>query len=76
MVDIWSGNPKNEPTLQTVFSEPLSQCLDNGAERAIRNLKVKQKVPGGFRSYRGAEIFAILRSVVDTIIKKGGIPTG
>ncbi len=27
------------------------------------------------RSYRGAEIFAILRSVVDTIIKKGGNPS-
>ncbi|RKX68244.1 hypothetical protein DRP43_06000 [candidate division TA06 bacterium] len=48
---------------------------NNGSERAIRNLKVKQKVSGGFRSDRGAEIFAILRSVVDTIIKKGGNPS-
>jgi transposase len=48
---------------------------NNGSERSIRNLKVKQKVSGGFRSYRGAEIFAILRSVVDTIIKKGGNPS-
>jgi transposase len=47
---------------------------NNGSERAIRNLKVKQKVSGGFRSDRGAEIFAVLRSVVDTIIKKGGNP--
>jgi transposase len=43
---------------------------NNASERAIRNLKVKQKVSGGFRSERGAEIFAILRSVIDTIIKK------
>ena len=48
---------------------------NNGSERAIRNLKVKQKVSGGFRSDRGAEIFAVLRSVVDTIIKKGGNPS-
>lgn len=48
---------------------------NNASERAIRNLKVKQKVSGGFRSERGAEIFAILRSVVDTIIKKGGNPS-
>jgi len=48
---------------------------NNSSERAIRNLKVKQKVSGGFRSDRGAEIFAILRSVVDTIIKKGGNPS-
>jgi hypothetical protein len=47
---------------------------NNGSERAIRNIKVKQKVSGGFRSERGAEIFAILRSVVDTVIKKGGDP--
>lgn len=47
---------------------------NNGSERAIRNIKVKQKVSGGFRSDRGAEIFAILRSVVDTVIKKGGNP--
>jgi transposase len=47
---------------------------NNASERAIRNLKVKQKVSGGFRSDRGAEIFAILRSVVDTVIKKGGNP--
>jgi transposase len=47
---------------------------NNGSERAIRNIKVKQKVSGGFRSERGAEIFAILRSVFDTVLKKGGNP--
>ncbi len=47
---------------------------NNGSERAIRNIKVKQKVSGGFRSERGAEIFAVLRSVFDTIIKRGGNP--
>lgn len=47
---------------------------NNGSERAIRNIKVKQKVSGSFRSERGAEIFAILRSVFDTVLKKGGNP--
>lgn len=56
------------------LSAKLSKSCDNGSERAIRNVKVKQKVSGSFRSERGAEIFAILRSVVDTIIKKGGNP--
>ena len=56
------------------FDRLVSQHCDNASERAIRNLKVKQKVSGGFRSDRGAEIFAVLRSVVDTIIKKGGNP--
>lgn len=47
---------------------------NNASERAIRNIKVKQKVSGEFRSDRGADIFAIIRSVVDTILKKGGDP--
>jgi len=44
---------------------------NNGSERAIRNIKVKQKVSGYFKSFTGAEIFAINRSIIDTIIKSG-----
>jgi hypothetical protein len=44
---------------------------NNGSERAIRNIKVKQKVSGGFRSLNGADGFAVLRSVIDTTIKSG-----
>lgn len=47
---------------------------NNGSEQSIRNVKVKKKVSGSFRSERGSEIFAILRSVIDTTIKKGGNP--
>ena len=42
---------------------------NNGSERAIRNVKVKQKISGQFKSYTGAETFAILRSIIDTAIK-------
>lgn len=42
---------------------------NNASERAIRNIKVKQKVSGQFRTTRGAEIYAIIRSVTDTCIK-------
>lgn len=47
---------------------------NNGSERAIRNFKVKQKVSGFFKTNKGAENYAILRSVCDTAIKNGQNP--
>jgi len=44
---------------------------NNGSERAIRNVKVKQKISGQFKSVKGAECFAIIRSVIDTTNKSG-----
>jgi transposase len=42
---------------------------NNGSERAIRNLKVKMKISGQFKT--GQHIFCCLRSVIDTILKRG-----
>lgn len=42
---------------------------NNASERAIRNIKIKQKVSGQFRSPDGAFRFAVLRSITDTVIK-------
>jgi transposase len=42
---------------------------NNGSERAIRNVKVKQKVSGQFKT--GQDIFCRLRSVIDTCLKRG-----
>ncbi|MFP4048219.1 MAG: IS66 family transposase [Bacteroidales bacterium] len=42
---------------------------NNASERAIRNIKVKQKISGLFRSTNGAFNFAVLRSVTDTVLK-------
>jgi len=36
---------------------------NNGAERTIRNIKVKQKISGQFKSMTGAINFAIVRSI-------------
>ncbi len=47
---------------------------NNGSERAIRNFKVKQKVSGFFKTSKGAENYAILRSVCDTAIKNNQNP--
>lgn len=44
---------------------------NNASERAIRNIKVKQKISGQFKSKNGAKRFAIIRSVTDTVIKNG-----
>lgn len=40
---------------------------NNSSERAIRNIKVKQKVSGQFKT--GMQPFCILRSIIDTCIK-------
>ena len=44
---------------------------NNGSEKAIRNIKVKQKISGQFRTQQGAREFAVIRSVMDTTIKNG-----
>ena len=43
---------------------------NNGSERAIRNVKVKQKVSGQFKSLDGAKNYATLRSIIDTSRKR------
>lgn len=56
-----------------VFLEHINVPPDNnGSERAIRNIKVKQKISGQFRSAKGAIQFASIRSVLDTANKNNG----
>lgn len=44
---------------------------NNGSERAIRNVKVKQKVSGQFKTQEGAIRYATFRSIIDTLNKQG-----
>jgi transposase len=43
---------------------------NNGSERAIRNVKVKQKVSGQFKAQKGAHQYAVCRSIIDTAGKQ------
>lgn len=54
----------------TFLNHPEVPPDNNGSERAIRNVKVKLKVSGQFKTDYGAKSFAILRSIVDTAIKQ------
>ncbi|WP_414692600.1 IS66 family transposase [Pedobacter sp.] len=42
---------------------------NNKSELAIRNIKVKQKASGMFKSAQGVHSYAIMRSVTDICIK-------
>jgi transposase len=60
---------KNQQSVFTFLHYSQVPYDNNGSERAIRNVKVKNKVSGSFRSEQGATRFAVLRSVIDTTIK-------
>jgi transposase len=61
---------KHEEKILYFMTTPDLPPDNNGSERAIRNAKVKQKVSGGYRSYRGAERQAALLSVIETAKKQ------
>jgi transposase len=65
---------KNRLYLTTCLYHPKVPADNNEAERGIRNVKVKQKVSTGFRTMKGAQAYAVIRSIVDTAIKQGVHP--
>ena len=61
---------KNRAYLFRFLYDAQVPPYNNASERAIRNVKVKQKVSGQFKSFKGVEVFTIIRSVIDTALKR------
>jgi len=60
---------KYKDYILTFLYHPKVPPDNNGSERAIRNVKVKQKISGQFKSSKGVENFMVLRSITDTTLK-------
>ena len=56
------------------LENPAIPSDNNGSERGIRKLKVKQKISGCFRSDTGTDAFHALHSIADTAWKNGQSP--
>ena len=60
---------KYKDYILTFLYHPKVPPDNNGSERAIRNVKVKHKISGQFKSWKGVENFMVLRSITDTALK-------
>ena len=60
---------KYKDFILTFLYHPKVPPDNNGSERAIRNVKVKQKISGQFKSWKGVDNFMVLRSITDTALK-------
>jgi len=70
-IALQKGLIKHRDKIFQFLYHPEVPSDNNGSERAIRNIKVKQKISGQFRTANHAQFFAIIRSVIDTAIKQG-----
>jgi transposase/uncharacterized coiled-coil protein SlyX len=62
---------KHRDSIFRFLSNPCIPYDNNASERAIRVVKIKQKVSGCFRSDKGADVYTQLLSIADTSKKNG-----
>lgn len=60
--------------ITTCLRNRLVPPTNNMSERALRSTKVKMRVSSLFRTFHGAQDYAILRSIIDTSILQGKHP--
>ena len=68
---LWKRMNKHKDKIFTFLHNDKVPGDNNGSEQAIRNVKVKQKVSGQFKTEKGATQYALNRSIIDTLIKQG-----
>lgn len=68
-ITIYNAMNKLRHVLFPFLYDPRIPFDNNSSERAIRNVKIKTKISGQFKSLH--QDFAIMRSVIDTAIKNG-----
>ena len=62
-----------EDVLRFFIERKISIFTNNAAEREIRNIKVKSKIQGAFRSELGSQIYCRIRGYISTMKKMGKI---
>jgi transposase len=67
---LWKRMVKHCDKIFTFLYHQNVPSDNNASERAIRNVKVKTKVSGQFKSDEGAQQYAVVRSVIDTTDKQ------
>src|SRR5690606_33260974 len=60
--------------ITTCLRNRLVPPTNNMSERALRSTKVKMRVSSLFRTFHGAQDYAIIRSIIDTAILQGKHP--
>ena len=69
-----NGLIKRKDYIFNFLENPDIPSNNNGSERGIRKLKIKQKISGTFRSDNGTDAFMTLHSITDTAWKNDQSP--